>query len=162
MQKYVIAKFLAPIADGTEFDAKHWPLHVTLAGNFAVDRKTVGLFEKLSDLAANEQPITAVAGDDDYFGPQGQVQVTTLDMAPELQALHNHVITLLKDVGATFDAPQYQEAGYRAHATVQVANRLHEGDVVTIDDFTVIDMFPHDDIDRRRTMKTFKLGSRDG
>lgn len=157
IQKYVIAKFLEPVADGTEFDAKSWPLHVTLAANFVVDRKGVNLFEKLAGLADDERPVITTASEDDYFGPQKQVRVTTLVMTLELQTLHNKIIALLKSVGATFDAPQYQEEGYRAHATVQADNRLHKGDPVTIDELTVVDMFPNDDIDRRRTMKTFKL-----
>lgn len=157
IQKYVIVKFLESVADGTEFDAKHWPLHVTLASNFVVDRKSVGLFDKLTELASSENPVTTTTGDDDYFGSQKQVHVTTLVMSQELQTLHNHIIALLKDLGATFDEPQYQEAGYRAHATVQAEKRLHKGEVVTIDELTVVDMFPNDDIDRRRSMKTFKL-----
>ena len=160
MQKYVIAKFLEPIADGTEFDAKNWPLHVTLAANFTVDRKAVGLFERLDKLVANEKPVAATASDDAYFGLQNQVHVTTLTMTPELQSLHNHIISLLKDVGAIFDMPQYQEEGYRAHATVQASKRLHKGDLVTIEELTVVDMFPNDDINRRKTMKTFRLGIR--
>lgn len=157
VQKYVIVKFLEPVADGTEFDAKHWPLHVTLASNFVIDRKGVGLFEKLTTLASTEKGITATAGQDDSFGPQKQVHVTTLVMTPALKQLHTHIIALLKDLGATFDEPQYQEAGYRAHATVQIDNRLHEHDVVTIDELTVVDMFPHSDIERRKTMQTFRL-----
>ena len=66
---------------------------------------------------------------------------------------------MLKRVGATFDEPQYQEEGYRAHATVQVDKRLYKGDIVTIDNLTVVDMFPHDDINRRKTMRTFTLAS---
>lgn len=157
MQKYVIVKFLEPVADGTEFDAKHWPLHVTLASNFIVDRKAVNLFDKLAELTSNENSVTTTAGEDDYFGPQKQVHVTTLTMTSELQTLHNHIIALLKNIGATFDEPQYQEEGYRAHATVQADKSLHKGDAVTIDEFTVVDMFPRDDINRRKTMKTIKL-----
>lgn len=160
MQKYVITKFLEPIADGTEFDAKHWPLHVTLVSNFVVDRKAAGLFEQLAELAAIERIVTTTAGDDDYFGPQKQVRVTTLVMTPELRSLHNRIITLLKNNDAIFDASQYQEEGYRAHATVQLLKRLHKGDLVVIDELTIVDMFPNDDIDRRRTMKTFRLHSR--
>ncbi len=160
IQKYVIVKFLEPVTDGTEFEAKHWPLHVTLASNFIVDRKAVNLFDELRELASKENPVATTASDDDYFGPQKQVRVTTLTMAPELQALHNRIIALLKTLGATFDEPHYQEAGYRAHATVQVDKRLHKGDAVTIDELTVVDMFPGDDISRRRTMQTFKLRSK--
>lgn len=157
MQKYVIVKFLEPIADGTEFDAKHWPLHVTLASNFIIDRKAADLFENLAELASNEKPVTTTASEDDYFGPQKQVHVTTLTMTPELSSLHNHIIALLKNLGATFDEPHYQEEDYRAHATVQAEKRLHKGDAVNIDEFTVVDMFPHNDISRRKTMKTFRL-----
>jgi 2'-5' RNA ligase len=157
MQKYVIVRFLEPIADGTEFDAKNWPLHVTLASNFVVDRKAVNLFERLAELASSENSVATVASDDDYFGAQKQVHVTTLTMTPELQSLHNRIIALLKSLGATFDEPQYQEEGYRAHATVQADKRLHKGDVVIVDEFTVVDMFPYDDISRRKTMKTIKL-----
>ena len=92
-QKYAIVKFLEPVPDDTEFDAKHWPLHVTLASNFVIDRKAVSLFEKIADLMANEMPVTTTASDDAYFGPQRQVHVTTLTMMPELQALtikHHH------------------------------------------------------------------------
>src|SRR5579859_204537 len=99
MQKYVIVKFLEPIADGTEYDAKHWALNVTLASNFVIDREAVGLFDKLTTLTSNESPVTTIAGDDEYFGPQKQVHVTTLAPTPELQALHNHIITLLKNLG---------------------------------------------------------------
>lgn len=159
MQKYVIATFLEPIIDGTEFDAKHWPLHVTLASNFVIDRKATGLFEKLSELGTNEQVIATTAGEDDYFGLHKQVHVTTLVMTPELRALHNNIIALLKNLGATFDEPQYQEKGYRAHVTVQADKRLHKGDAVSISNLTVVDMFPGNDIRRRRIMQTFRLRS---
>ncbi|HET8670664.1 MAG TPA: 2'-5' RNA ligase family protein, partial [Candidatus Saccharimonadales bacterium] len=160
MQKYVIVKFLEPVADTTEFDAKHWPLHVTLASNFVVDRKAVHLFDKLAELASSENSVTTTASDNDYFGLHKHVHVTTLTMTPELQTLHNRMIALLKSLGATFDEPQYQEEGYRAHATVQADKRLHKGDAVTVDELTVVDMFPDDDISRRRTMRTFKLHSK--
>jgi len=117
------------------------------------------LFEKLAELANRESSVTTTASGDDYFGPQKQVHVTILTMTPELQTLHNRIIALLKNLGTTFDDPQYQEEGYRAHATVQVNKRLHKGDIVTIDEFTVVDMFPNNDISRRRIMRTFKLRS---
>lgn len=159
IQKYVIVKFLEPMTDGTEFDAKNWPLHVTLASNFIIDRKHVGLLEKLEVFARNEKSITTTAGNDAYFGPQKHVHVTTLVITPALKELHYHIIALLKRLGATFDDPQYQEAGYRAHVTVQVDKRLTKNDPVIIDELTVVDMFPNDDINRRRTMQTFKLHS---
>jgi hypothetical protein len=55
-------------------------LHVTLTANFVVNRKGVGWFEQLAELAVNQKPVITTASDDDYFGPQEQVHVTTLVM----------------------------------------------------------------------------------
>ena len=69
----------------------------------------MNLFERLAELAGNAHAVTTTASDDDYFGPQKQVHVTTLAMTPELQALHNHIVILLKSFGATFDEPRYKK-----------------------------------------------------
>lgn len=158
MQKYVLVKFLENIDEGAEFSAANWPLHVTLASNFVVDWENTGLFEKLSALLAKQKPVPAIAGNDDHFGPQKQVHVTTLDMNPKLVALHEDIIAVLKSVGAVFDEPQYLEEGYRAHATVQSdTNRLRKDDAITIDEITIVDMFPRGDISQRKTLKTIKF-----
>ena len=80
-----------------------------------------------------------------------------MDMTPELMNLHKQIIKTLRDAGAIFDEPQFNEDGYRAHATVQKAHRLNEGDSVLIDEVTIVDMFPNQDITRRKILKTIKL-----
>lgn len=157
MQKYVLVSLLERMNEGTEFAATNWPLHVTLASNFVVDREATGLFEELSALLAERKPIVTTAGDDEHFGPQKQVHVTLLKMNEELKSLHNDIIFLLKNVGAVFDEPRYLEEGYRAHATVQSHARLHKGDMVHIDALTIVDMFPHNDISRRKLLETINL-----
>lgn len=160
MQKYVLVSLLEKLDEGTEFPATNWPLHVTLASNFIADWESTNLFEKLSTLLANRQPFETAVGDDEYFGPQKQVHVALLNMNAELKSLHHDIIAVLKGAGAIFDEPQYLEAGFRAHATVQANTRLHKGDVVNIDRLTIIDMFPHDDINRRKVLKTIKMASK--
>lgn len=157
MQKYVLIKLLENMDEGTEFSAASWPLHVTLASNFVVDWEGANLFEKLSALLAERKSVEAAASDDDYFGPQKRIQVTLLDMNAALMSLHKDIITLLKSAGATFDEPQYLEDGYRAHATVQANSRLHKGDVIKIDELTVVDMYPHGDINRRKLLRAIRL-----
>lgn len=158
MQKYVLVSLLEKLDEGTEFPATNWPLHVTLASNFIVDWESTNLFEKLSALLANRQSFEITVGDDEYFGPQKQVHVTLLNMNSEIRSLHNDVIALLKECGATFDEPQYLEEGFRAHATVQLQARLHKGDAVNIEELTIIDMFPHNDINKRKILRTIKIG----
>ena len=157
MQKYVLIYLLEKLEEGTEFSATNWPLHVTLASNFIVDWDATEFFIKLSDLLTSQKPIETTANTEEYFGPKKQVKVTILDMTPALMTLHTDIIALLKSVGATFDEPHYLEAGFRAHATVQPHACLHKADHVTINELTIVDMFPHGDINQRKLLQTIKF-----
>lgn len=157
-QKYAIITLLENLEEGAEYSSDSWPLHVTIADTFAVDWDNTNLLDKLSELVSKRMPVTAVVAHDEYFGPQRQTQVTILDMSKGLVALHYDIVALLKETGAVFNDPQYTEEGFRAHATVQPHARLHEGDVVTFDSITIIDMFPNSDPYRRKVLKTLKLG----
>ncbi len=156
-QKWTLIKLLELVDEGSEFFWKNWPLHVTLVDTFAVDWEKTNLFEKLSALLAKQKPVEVVAGDDEYFGPQKQIQVTTLKMTPELQSLHNDIIALFKSVNAVFNEPQYVGEGFVAHSTVQKHARLHKGDIVKIDELTIVDMFPHGDGEQRKLLRTIKF-----
>lgn len=157
-QKYVIVQLLEDMPEGTEFASSDWPLHVTIAGTFAVDWDTNNLHHKLEQLLQSLKPVSAVGDHDEFFGPDQQIQVTILKMSQELIDLHHKVIELLQTAGAVFNDPQYIQDGYRAHATVQQHARLNEGDVVTFTNLTIVDMFPNSDPHQRKILKTFKIG----
>ncbi len=159
MQKYCLVKLLEPLKEGDEFTAiNYWPLHITLASNFMVDWEATDLFNKLTSVLSDIKPVTVSAGDDEFFGGERKIQVTVMNMTPELMTLHKQIVRTLKDAGAVFDEPQYNDDGYRAHATVQKAHRLNKGDGILIDEVTIVDMFPNQDITRRKILKTIKLG----
>jgi len=160
MQKYCLVKLLEKLDEGVEFTAiNYWPLHTTLASNFIVNWESTDLFNKLSDVLSNIKPVSVSAGEDEFFGNERKIQVTILDMSTEIISLHKKIIKTLKEAGTIFDEPQYNEDGYRAHATVQKAHRLNKGDNVLIDEVTIVDMFPNQDITRRKILKTIKLAS---
>ena len=158
VQKYCLVKLLEPLKEGDEFTAvNYWPLHITLASNFMVDWEATDLFNKLSDALSAIKPVDVSAGDDEFFGGERKIQVTVMNMTPELMTLHKQIIKTLKDAGAVFDEPQFNEGGYRAHATVQKAYRLDKDDNVLVDEVTIVDMFPNQNITRRKILKTIKL-----
>ncbi|MBA3758208.1 hypothetical protein H0X10_01070 [Candidatus Saccharibacteria bacterium] len=157
MQKYVLVCLLKKLDEGTEFTSTSWPLHVTIASNFVVDWGATNLLYKLTALLTNRKPIKTTAGDDEYFGDKKQIHVTILDKHDEMTALHNDIIGLLKSVGAIFDEPNYLEEGYKAHVTVQSDARVHKGDLIVIDNVTVVDMFARKDIRGRKILKSFHL-----
>ncbi|HEX8389927.1 MAG TPA: 2'-5' RNA ligase family protein [Candidatus Saccharimonadales bacterium] len=159
MQKYVLVKLLEKLDEGTIFLASEWPLHVTLVANFVVDWEATNLYEKLSSLLERHSSIQVTAGDDEYFGPDQSIRVTVLNMNNELKSFHNNLVSVLKNANAVFDEPRFLEEGYRAHATVQRELRLNKSDLVTIDELTIVDMFPEGDINKRKVLQTIKLSA---
>jgi 2'-5' RNA ligase len=156
-QKYTIAQLLEPMAEGTEYASADWPLHVTIAGIFEVDLVGSSLVERLRQLLARYEPFTAVAAGDAHFGPKKQTRVTLLETNEQLTALHYEVVALLRDCDAVFTSPQFNEDGFRAHASVRPHARLQRGDVVRFRALTVIDMFPDGDPYRRKILSTLPL-----
>ncbi len=156
-QKYTIINLLEEMPEGAEFAASDWPLHVTIVDTYAVDWDNGNLRQKLATLAASCPTVTATGAHDEYFGPAQQTHVTILDMSQELIALHYSVVALLKTAGAVFNDPQYTEAGFRAHITVQPQARIHEGQPVTFNNLTIVDMFPGGDPYQRKVLNIFRL-----
>lgn len=159
MQKYVLATFLQPLPDGAEFTVGHWPLHTTLVANFALDIEATDLIGKLDALFSDVHPIKTVAIHDEHFGPQGQVHVTRLELTDELAELHNKAVALIRQNGGIFDEPQYLEAGYKPHVTVQADGRINEGEHIALSEVSLVDMFPGQNIRGRKIMQTFTYGS---
>ena len=150
---------LEPVADGSEYAATGWPLHVTIADTFAIDLVGTDLLSRLTELLSHQPIVETTAADDEYFGTKGQTQVTMLDMSPDLIKLHLDVFNLLISCGAVFNDPQYQAAGYRAHVTVQPHVRLNQGGVVVLNNLCLIDMFPGGNPQRRQLVKTIRFSA---
>lgn len=158
-QKYTIIMLLEDRPVGYEFTSTDWPLHSTIADTFAVNY-TDKLIVRLKQLASTHKPIQVTAAHDDFFGQQQETQVTILNMNDEILNLHQEIIELLENAGATFNSPQYNKEGFRAHATAQSHARLNEGDSVIFDNLTIVDMFPGKNPYMRKILQQVKLGSR--
>ena len=104
-QKYTIIALLEDKEEGFEYASSNWPLHVTIADTFAVERADSDLDNKLSNLVSKKKPVTGIADHDEFFGAAQDVQVTIIDMGDELVALHYDVIGLLKSCGAVPNDP---------------------------------------------------------
>lgn len=154
-QRYVIIKLLEKLQDGDEFLPENYPLHITIVPSFQLEGMDDALLGKIKQLCSVSEAFSLVAGEDEFFGPNGEVHVTTIIMNDELKKLHTNLMSILSDAGAIFDEPQYMLENYRAHATVQEAIRLHEGDSITIDNITIIDKLPNGLPSKRKLLKTF-------
>jgi len=156
-QKWALISLLEPVAGGIEFFWKDPPLHVTLAGVFAADWERTKLFEKLSALLVNQQPVRVEAEYETYWGAHKEYHVMTLQKTPEMMTLHNDIHDVLKNSRAVFNEPHFEGDEFIPHSTIQRHARLHKGDAVKIDGLTVVDMFPHGDGYQRKILRTIKF-----
>lgn len=157
-QKYCLVTFFDELDDGTQFKYSQWPMHITIADTFACDKINKAT-EALQSLIPNQNEINTSMGEDEYFGADKQVHVTLVNMNEKLLALHMEVVEILKSKGAVFNDPQYIEDGYKAHVTVQKNFRLNEGDTITLNSVSLVDMFYEGDHQQRKILKTFQFSN---
>lgn len=137
-QKYVIVHFISPIGNGVQFHMSDWPLHVTLADVFAVDRHDSTIDSKLTALLSEINIVKTKAMND---GTLGTTPVVLLEKTAQLQQLHSRLIELLKENGADFNNPEFTNDGFIPHSTIQKNGRLKVGEYINIDSLSLVDMF---------------------
>ena len=93
------------------------------------------------------------------FGLNKDVAVSLIKQNNELIKLHENLIAITKSLGAEYDEPKFLGEGFRPHSTIQMKSRLHEGQDINIDSFTLVDMFPDKDKTGRRIIEDFSLDS---
>lgn len=159
-QKYVIVHFIDKSKVPDEFHASAWPLHVTLLANFTLGKPIGQLKSALKNFSLQEKPYDIMADGEALFGTKQNVAVSLIQPNQNIQKMHEALSSIASRLGAVFDEPAFMGEGYRPHATVQVNSRLTDKQVVTINDFTLVDMFPNNDINRRSLIGTYELGSK--
>ncbi|HWZ65848.1 MAG TPA: 2'-5' RNA ligase family protein [Patescibacteria group bacterium] len=156
-QKYAIIQLLEDVAEGTEYLASNWPLHVTIVDVFAIDWDVLTMIEELTKLLGHHQGASSVATEDMLFGPEKQTRVILLEKTDSLVKLHYDVTQLLEQGGLKLNNPEFAKQGFLPHSTVQQHARLNKGDNVAFSALSIIDMFPDEDPYKRRVLKTITI-----
>lgn len=153
-QKYTLTHFTSPTEDGLQFPMSAWPLHITLADTFAIDRQTTDIDAKLTALLSQIDAASTRAAENATLGT---TPVVLLEKTPSLLVLHLGIISLLEENGAIFNHPEFTKAGFLPHSTVQKDTRLYAGNHIVIDSISLVDMFPNGDWQQRKIITTFAL-----
>ena len=157
-QKYVIVHFVEKAKVPNEFRASEWPLHITLLANFTIAQPIEGLENELANYALQLNPFDVVTDGEAVFGPNKNVAVSLIRPDKSILEVHHMLAAITARLGATYDEPAFMNGGYRPHATIQRSTRLSDGQKVALNDFTLVDMWPNEDINRRKIIKTFRFG----
>lgn len=157
-QKYAIVQFFEDIEEGYEYSSNKWPLHSTVVDTFALKWSIDEMVVRLTDALKHYVVANSEAGDDRFFGDNGQVKVVLLGRTESLIKLHLDALATLEDGNLTLNDPQFARDGFLPHATVQEHARLNKGDKVRFTALSIIDMFPNEDPYMRKVLKTIKIG----
>jgi hypothetical protein len=152
-QKYTIVHLLEPMDEGIQFHMSAWPLHVTLADVFAVDI-TQQFVEELTALLHSIKSCQSIAGEDTKLGT---TKVILVNNSIQLQSIHEAVIHFLESKETIFNMPQYNYDGFLPHSTISQTTRLLRNDIVSIDNLSIIDMFPSGEWKQRKVLFTIQL-----
>ena len=156
-QKWAIVSFFDEIDDGYEFHRTDNPLHITLAGTFAINKTGQEIYLMLYELLKDEKSYTVQAGDDVLWGENKDIRVVIIEKSEKMFTLQMKIYEELLKNGAVFNEPQHEGLGHILHSTVQKSSRLHKGDSVRINSVSLVAMFPDSDGNRRRIVKTIRF-----
>ena len=159
-QKYVIVHFIDISKVPNEFPYTEWPLHVTLLANFTISQPLEKLIEKLELYALETEPFEIMSNGEDLFGPNQNVAVSLIQPSESIRKVHADLTSITKSLDAEYDEPKFMSEGFRPHATKQVNSRLADKQILTLNNFTLVDMYPDNEMNRRRIIKTYRLGGK--
>lgn len=137
--RMIVVSFFEELDAGYRFPASDWPLHLTLVRPFAVAEESVAdLEEKLAKTFSQQDPIGITFEKSAQFGPEQNVPVTTIAVNAELQSLHDRLLALTEENGASND-PRWSGAAYRPHVTRQRTGAMEPGESAKLSSASILD-----------------------
>lgn len=132
MNTYVIVSFLEENFPA-KFSARAWPLHVTIVRPFVCEKFPEEVLEELRSIAADHKAIPTVGVSKQLFGVEKNVPVVELEKTPELQALHERI---LSKPWVELVPPLFQE--FRPHVSEQASGKVYVGTEVVVRSISLI------------------------
>ena len=154
-QKYCLVHFINRQPNHSEFNMNQWPLHITLADVFAISLEQSAFIDKLEIISNKLAPVTVSVENESTLGDQTPVMLFAA--SPDLLRLHEAIISSIEVDGAIFNHPEFTGIGFIGHSTIQNEQRLQNGETITIDSVSLVDMFSGGDWQRRKVLATFQL-----
>ena len=116
-----------PLAAGEAFSRRHWPLHVTLASNFAMEVDAGELLEAVARADIAAEPVDVTFAGEAMFGANGTLRVQLVRPGP-MEELHVRLADQIETLpGLHADSPDHWRDGYRPHVTHAPVRSPREG-----------------------------------
>lgn len=142
MSRLVVVLPLTPLHAGDSFLVQDWPLHVTVLPPFLTDADPDVITLAIAAAASAHHALTAVAGQEEFFGRRKDVPVTVVVPTDGLSRLHQDLIDAVRPFGAAPNEPAFTGAEFRPHVTIKNHGRVNEGEAFSLRQIALVDMAP--------------------
>lgn len=155
MPRYGLATIYETHTVGHEYTVDNLPLHLTHIDSFEINLNAEELSKKLTETLEHQKVIRTLALEDEYYGPEKDILVTTLELTADLVQLQMQIINFLQEEGAVFKNPQFVGEQFSPHISVYGNKRVKPGEDVAINDITLSSKVSDDDNANRRVLANF-------
>lgn len=159
-QKWAIISLLDKVNEQETFLYSDFPLHITFAGVFKIDKPGTWLVKDLTKILEDQKQFKVVSECIDYFGPNKDIPVMKIKKTDVVMDYYRKIHSWLVVHNAIYNSPEYEGSGYIPHSTIQKNNNLKPVEERLLDSISIIDMFPEGNGYMRRIFKTIKLKTR--
>jgi hypothetical protein len=153
-QKWAVVAFFASLPQEYTFHRTMTPLHVTLAGVFAIEMTPAGISSIIESSVSGVKTFSITAGATERWD---SLKVSRIKQSAELDRLYRHLQQTLLNHGAVFNEPAYLLDGFKTHCTYQKSGHLKPDSTAVIHSVSLVDMFPDGDWQKRRIASVYVL-----
>lgn len=157
MRRFTLCIFVEDLpSEGYEFDSRHWPLHLTIIGNYFIS-DSQHLIDSIDSVANFTNTFSVTVGGDDNLGSNKDILVSRIVPSENLYTLHNSIVESLEATGVEFSNLNFIRDGYKPHITVQTNARKNAGDVVLVRHLSLVELEKDGTRHQRTVIKNFEL-----
>lgn len=137
MARYGLATIFEDHPVEHEFAANNLPLHLSHIDSFETELGVEELIAALRNLLSGQRIFTVQALADEYYGPQKDIPVTTLELTSELKNFHNSLVGFLKRQGAVLRHAEFNGDNFSPHVSIYGTKRIAAGSPILINDISL-------------------------
>lgn len=163
---YILVHLVERLEVGDTFlrTRSDWPLHITLVPWFYAHNEHE-LIQRIEDAARHRQSFDVTVGEDRWYGKRQEIPVNIIADQTEVEALHRGLLGTVRECSDGFhvDPPPFIEDRFSAHITHHVkgadVHRNHPGDVLNVQDVSLLRLLIQEDGQHCELIQNFQLGS---
>jgi 2'-5' RNA ligase len=153
--RYLVVYFFDRQSDGFGFQAKYWPLHMTIIPPFSIGLPPDLLGGLIKEILDGQRRIRSSVEGVGLFGPRQTVPVKIVEKTPGLQNLHDRLVGLLAPYEPVYKSDLHIGQGFKPHITDKGHTQAVVGQSLRVDSASLVEVLQPGSRPNRRVYQTY-------